>query len=120
MKYKLDQKFESTNLDGSKTEWFITDIRDQGIDPASICLMSQDGLIYWTDEDDLPNLIASNRLTTAFEHDDSDGDCTVPLPAKVYITQNMSGMPIANCRFCSYACAYWECACELEHDCEEN
>jgi hypothetical protein len=30
------------------------------------------------------------------------------------------GFAVASCSKCSYRCAYWECACELEHDCEEN
>ena len=27
------------------------------------------------------------------------------------------GAYIATCALCDYVCAYWDCACELEHDC---
>ena len=28
-----------------------------------------------------------------------------------------SGAYVATCNLCDYVCAYWDCACELEHDC---
>lgn len=31
-----------------------------------------------------------------------------------------AGDYIAKCSQCSYVCAYWECACELDHDCVAN
>ena len=29
------------------------------------------------------------------------------------------GFGMASCDKCSYRCGYWDCACELEHDCKE-
>lgn len=30
---------------------------------------------------------------------------------------HLSGAYVASCDNCSYMCAYWDCACELAHDC---
>ena len=30
---------------------------------------------------------------------------------------HFSGAYVATCNLCDYVCAYWDCACELEHDC---
>ena len=49
-----------------------------------------------------------------------DDVCTEPLPegVRVYRTR-MAGNLVASCDRCAYVCAYWECACELAHDCGE-
>lgn len=43
--------------------------------------------------------------------------CETPLPENMSVAH---GTAMASCSNCSYRCAYWECACELEHDCEDN
>ena len=47
---------------------------------------------------------------------DEDVCCDSKLPKTISLTY---GTAIASCSKCSYRCAYWECACELEHDCGE-
>lgn len=32
---------------------------------------------------------------------------------------SFGGAYVAKCSKCSYVCAYWECPCELEHDCNK-
>lgn len=32
----------------------------------------------------------------------------------------LSGAYVATCDNCDYVCAYWDCPCELAHDCEAN
>lgn len=45
--------------------------------------------------------------------------CDCSLPKGMTITQGrITGNPIAECSNCDYRCAYWEHACELEHDCQ--
>lgn len=45
-------------------------------------------------------------------------DCT---PSKKIEFGNawFTGAFIAKCKKCNFVCAYWECGCELEHDCNE-
>lgn len=31
----------------------------------------------------------------------------------------ITGQPVAECAGCKFVSAYWECACDLEHNCEE-
>lgn len=41
------------------------------------------------------------------------------LPSGVSVGfSRISGAYVAKCSKCSFVCAYWECACELVHDCE--
>lgn len=35
-------------------------------------------------------------------------------------TARLSGGLVATCSACAFVCAYWECACELVHECEAN
>jgi hypothetical protein len=42
--------------------------------------------------------------------------CEASVPSKVNIA---FGTAMASCERCSYRCAYWECPCELRHDCRE-
>jgi hypothetical protein len=43
------------------------------------------------------------------------------LPNGIVLTSaRFTGNPIAQCEFCAYRCAYWECHCELEHECKED
>lgn len=32
---------------------------------------------------------------------------------------HLSGAYVASCVNCEYVCAYWECACELAHNCKD-
>lgn len=31
---------------------------------------------------------------------------------------HFTGQPVARCEACGWLCAYWECPCEWEHECE--
>lgn len=44
------------------------------------------------------------------------------LPAGIRISNaRFTGNPIAECDLCGdFRCAYWECPCELVHDCQEE
>jgi len=44
--------------------------------------------------------------------------CMEPLPdgVRVYLGR-FTGSPVAVCDHCDYMRGYWECACELVHDC---
>jgi hypothetical protein len=33
---------------------------------------------------------------------------------------HFSGAYVATCNLCDYVCAYWDCPCELEHECVGN
>jgi len=48
-----------------------------------------------------------------------DDICTEPLPEgmRTYRTR-LAGNLMAECERCDRVFAYWECACELAHDCE--
>ena len=42
--------------------------------------------------------------------------CTVP--AGVMVTSaRWTGAPLAVCAWCDGRCGYWDCACDLVHDC---
>lgn len=44
--------------------------------------------------------------------------CDMPtLPAGMSAGYGLFGGYVAKCDNCSYVCAYWECPCELAHDC---
>lgn len=45
--------------------------------------------------------------------------CDSEMPKSVTTGFGTYGTYRATCDNCSFVCAYWECACELEHDCEE-
>jgi hypothetical protein len=46
--------------------------------------------------------------------------CTEPLPDGVRVYRShMAGNLVASCDRCGYVCGYWECGCELAHDCGE-
>ena len=46
-------------------------------------------------------------------------ECTETVPDTIHIyTARFTGAPIAVCRDCYFTSAYWECAHDLEHDCE--
>jgi hypothetical protein len=43
--------------------------------------------------------------------------CVVPAGVCVVLTQ-WTGGPVARCQGCGFMCGYWDCVCELSHDCE--
>lgn len=45
--------------------------------------------------------------------------CDAKLPKKVNVGFRTFGGYTATCSNCSFVCGYWECSCELEHDCED-
>ena len=45
--------------------------------------------------------------------------CEAKAPKKMYFKTTGAGY-ISSCSKCSYVCAYWDCACELRHDCNET
>ena len=46
--------------------------------------------------------------------------CDIKAPKKIeFGFSHFAGMYRATCKKCSYVNMYWECACELVHDCNE-
>lgn len=48
-------------------------------------------------------------------HDCNEGE-HAPIPETVTVA---FGTAFATCYNCSFKCPYWECSCELAHDCTE-
>ena len=47
-----------------------------------------------------------------------DDTCTEPLPEKISTYHaRITGHYLASCIFCDFLSVFWECACDLEHDC---
>ena len=44
------------------------------------------------------------------------GQCEMPASVTVSLAR-LSGAPIASCQGCGMRWGYWECGCELVHDC---
>lgn len=45
--------------------------------------------------------------------------CESPaLPKGVNTYHSLFGGYVASCDNCDYVCVYWECACELAHECK--
>jgi hypothetical protein len=42
------------------------------------------------------------------------------MPKGMKAGHGLFGGYVATCENCNYVCGYWECACELVHDCKEN
>lgn len=42
------------------------------------------------------------------------------MPKGMKAGYGLFGGYVASCENCKYVCAYWDCACELAHDCKEN
>lgn len=46
--------------------------------------------------------------------------CEAELRAGITISNAwITGQPVAECAGCKFTAVYWECACDLEHECEE-
>jgi hypothetical protein len=41
------------------------------------------------------------------------------MPEGMKAGHGLFGGYVATCANCNYVCGYWECACELNHDCKE-
>lgn len=47
-------------------------------------------------------------------------ECSEPIPSTIdFYSSRLAGEPRAKCRECGFVSAYWECACDLEHNCDE-
>jgi hypothetical protein len=47
--------------------------------------------------------------------------CNEPAPAGVeFYRATFGGHTVASCRNCSFTSVYWECGCELSHECESE
>lgn len=47
--------------------------------------------------------------------------CDTELPKSVYFSNTrITGASIAECSACGFKSAYWECACDLVHECQEE
>ena len=53
------------------------------------------------------------------ERGDNLEECSQPMPETVTASYKTFGGFTATCSKCSFVCGYWECACELEHECED-
>ena len=42
------------------------------------------------------------------------------MPKGMSAGYGLFGGYVATCENCKYVCGYWECACELNHDCKEE
>ena len=47
-----------------------------------------------------------------------DHGCDIPSTVRASFSA-FGGTYRATCSECPYVCAYWECACEWDHDCDE-
>lgn len=51
---------------------------------------------------------------------EEDVCCDSPTPKGIYFySAHMTGGAVAQCHNCTFTCVYWECDCELEHNCKE-
>jgi len=56
-----------------------------------------------------------------YECEDCYEVCTEPAPESIeFYNTRITGTGVASCKNCSFTCVYWECACELSHDCESE
>ena len=47
--------------------------------------------------------------------------CTQTPPESVeFDCARFTGNPVARCTQCEFVCVYWECNCELFHDCDNT
>jgi hypothetical protein len=49
---------------------------------------------------------------------DYEEECTEQAPNTInFYRAPITGQGVAECTLCTFRTTYWECACELEHDC---
>lgn len=47
-------------------------------------------------------------------------ECAEPAPSTIeFYSSTFTGEPRAKCTECGFMSAYWECGCDLEHNCDE-
>lgn len=47
-----------------------------------------------------------------------DEQCSEPLPANIEIYRaTFGGHAVAKCKDCNFTSVYWDCVCELNHEC---
>jgi hypothetical protein len=54
----------------------------------------------------------------AIEEEEAHARCEAPKSIQTSHSR-ITGAFIAYCKNCYFKCAYWECGCELEHNCKE-
>lgn len=54
----------------------------------------------------------------AIEEEQAHATCKAPKSISTGHSR-ITGDYTASCNRCAYRCAYWECACELAHDCKD-
>ena len=74
-------------------------------------------LCAWCDRDVMDYLASSNGKDICADCEDDAHFCETELPDGISIAR---GTAFASCYKCGYKCGYWECACDLVHDCEDE
>ena len=81
--------------------------------------MTTQELIYYCE--------CGNRADNTHEdgYPDTCADCAheaecEPLKKITFTNGYLSGQLMATCKKCNFKCPYWECNCDLVHDCEAN
>lgn len=55
-------------------------------------------------------------IETQYEED----ECQEPAPKTIsFYNARFTGGAVAQCSNCRFTSVFWECNCELEHDCDE-
>jgi len=53
--------------------------------------------------------------------DYQEDECTELAPESIsFYSARMTGTGVAECKDCDFKSVYWECACDLFHDCNDN
>lgn len=103
--YTADIVAEWTELPSDKSDVW-QDLTVVSNDSTITSLMTLDLYSYYLD-----------LVTRAWAEVEETHSCEVALPNGVEISPSGT---MATCVFCGFKSALWECACELEHDCQEE
>ena len=61
--------------------------------------------------------IRGDTMITDYQED----ECTELAPESIsFYSARMTGTGVAECKDCDFKSVYWECACDLFHDCNDN
>lgn len=71
----------------------------------------------WCNRDVMDYMKSFNGKDICTDCEDDEHFCEAELPDGISIAR---GTAFASCYKCGYRCAYWECACDLVHDCEDE
>jgi hypothetical protein len=56
-----------------------------------------------------------------YECENCYDECTELAPESItFYSARFSGTGVAECKNCNFKSVYWECACDLFHDCNDN